>query len=218
MAGGHFQEFEEEYMETLYEFHEKNPGRQVRNGELAEKMGVSPASATEMVQRLASKGLVVYEAYKGVIMTDSGLDMGRQMKRRHRLAEALLDILPFDGDIHETACRLEHAFNDDLEVCLTRILGDPKLDPSGRDIPEASPEVKSRLLNVEEMIPLHDLNQKEKAEIKIILFIPPLISKVGDMGLAVGQVVEKTPSGYSIDGVEFSLHEELGRSIIVKRC
>ena len=53
MGTGHFQEFEDEYLETLYEFHEKFPGQRVRNGDLAKYLDVSPASATEMVQRLA---------------------------------------------------------------------------------------------------------------------------------------------------------------------
>ena len=44
------------------------------------------------------------------------------MKRRHRLAEILLDILPYDGNPHETACRLEHAIDDDMEVALSRLI------------------------------------------------------------------------------------------------
>ena len=55
MVTGHFQEFEDEYLETLYEFNERIPGERVRNGELAKYLGVSPASATEMIQRLAKK-------------------------------------------------------------------------------------------------------------------------------------------------------------------
>ena len=51
---GHFQEFEDEYLEMMYEFHEDEPGGMVRTGDLAAKLDVSPASATEMVQRLAA--------------------------------------------------------------------------------------------------------------------------------------------------------------------
>ena len=64
MVTGHFQEYEDEYLETLYEFHEKRPGTRVRNGELAKYLDVSPASATEMVQRLAKNGFVDYVPYK----------------------------------------------------------------------------------------------------------------------------------------------------------
>ena len=132
---GHFQEFEDEYLETMYEFYEQDENARVRTGVLAERMGVSPASATEMIQRLSSKGYIDYERYKGAKLTVQGLAHGQMMKRRHRLAEVLLARIPFDGNMHETACRLEHAIDDDLEVALTVLLGNPQLDPSGRDIP-----------------------------------------------------------------------------------
>ena len=50
---GHFQEFEDEYLETMYEFYEHDPLQRVRTGDLASRLGVAPASATEMIQRLA---------------------------------------------------------------------------------------------------------------------------------------------------------------------
>ena len=62
----------------------------VRNGELAKYLDVSPASATEMVQRLAKNGFVDYVPYKGARLTEKGLEHGMMMKRRHRLAEVLL--------------------------------------------------------------------------------------------------------------------------------
>ena len=83
-------------METLYEFYEESPLDYVRNGGLAKKLGVKPASATEMVQRLASKGFLEYVPYKGAKLTKQGIEYGKKMKRRHRLAEVLLDIIPFD--------------------------------------------------------------------------------------------------------------------------
>jgi Mn-dependent DtxR family transcriptional regulator len=52
---GHFREFEDEYLETMYEFYEKQPDLPVRNGDLAGALGISPASATEMIQRLAGQ-------------------------------------------------------------------------------------------------------------------------------------------------------------------
>ena len=141
--GGHFQEFEDEYLETMYAFYENAPQSLVRTGDLASALKVSPASATEMVQRLASKGFVDYIPYKGASLTELGLAMGQQMKRRQRLAEVLLDKLPFFGNVHETACRLEHAIDDDLEVALTLLLDQPNIDPSGKPIPPAREELAS---------------------------------------------------------------------------
>ena len=57
------------------------------------------------------------------------------MKRRHRLAEVLLDLLPYTGNPHETACRLEHAIDDDMEVALSLLITPDTKDPSGREIP-----------------------------------------------------------------------------------
>ena len=82
MVTGHFQEFEDEYLETLYQFHEKSPGQRVRNGELAKYLDVSPASATEMIQRLAKNGFVEYVPYKGACLTTKGHEHGMMMKRR----------------------------------------------------------------------------------------------------------------------------------------
>ena len=65
------------------------------------------------------------------MLTEQGLIHGKKMKRRHRLAEVLLEHLPFNGNQHATACRLEHAIDDDLEVALTIYLNNPQIDPSG---------------------------------------------------------------------------------------
>ena len=116
-------------------FYEKDPDAKVRTGDLAEALRVTPASTTEMVQRLASKGYLEYVPYKGSSLTEKGLIHGKKMKRRHRLAEVLLEHLPFSGNQHATACRLEHAIDDDLEVALTIYLNNPKIDPSGTAIP-----------------------------------------------------------------------------------
>ena len=68
-------------------------------------------------------------------MTEQGLAHGQKMKRRHRLAEVLLDLLPYTGNPHETACRLEHAIDDDMEVALSLLITPDTKDPSGREIP-----------------------------------------------------------------------------------
>ena len=69
---GHFQEFEDEYLETMYEFYEQGGNARVRTGDLAERMGVSPASATEMIQRLSSKGFIRLRALQRRKINRSG--------------------------------------------------------------------------------------------------------------------------------------------------
>ena len=216
MVTGHFQEFEDEYLETLYEFNERIPGERVRNGELAKYLGVSPASATEMIQRLAKNGFVDYVPYKGAMLTEKGLEHGMMMKRRHRLAEVLLTQLPFEGDVHETACRLEHAFNDDLEVCISLLLGNPKTDPSGKTIPPANSRIAHRLEPNPSVSTLSGLPISQKAEVALIMTTSATREVLNSVGINIGDVVEKTVSGIFLNGDEFSISEELGNRILLR--
>lgn len=215
MGAGHFQEFEDEYLETLYEFHEKQPGRRVKNGDLATFLEISPASATEMVQRLAKNGYVDNQPYKGALLTAEGMILGKQIKRRHRLAEVLLSRLPFDGDIHQTACRMEHAFDDDLEVCISLLLGNPTIDNSGKQIPDARQELESRLIPTTDIIPLSNLKQG-KAEIVLIMTNVKGRTVLSALGVQSGAIID-ADNGLSIDGESLDLVEELAHRIIV-RC
>ena len=216
MVTGHFQEFEDEYLETLYEFNERIPGERVRNGELAKYLSVSPASATEMIQRLAKNGFVDYVPYKGAMLTEKGLEHGMMMKRRHRLAEVLLTQLPFEGDVHETACRLEHAFNDDLEVCISLLLGNPETDPSGKTIPPANSRIAHRLEANPSVSTLSGLPVSQKAEVALIMTTSATREVLKSVGFNIGDVVEKTVSGIFLNGEEFAISEELGDRILLR--
>ena len=216
MVTGHFQEFEDEYLETLYEFNERIPGERVRNGELAKYLGVSPASATEMIQRLAKNGFVDYVPYKGAMLTEKGLEHGMMMKRRHRLAEVLLTQLPFEGDVHETACRLEHAFNDDLEVCISLLLGNPETDPSGKTIPPANSRIAHRLEPNPSVSTLSGLPVSQKAEVALIMTTSATREVLKSVGINIGDVVEKSVSGIFLNGEEFAISKELGDRILLR--
>ena len=217
MGTGHFQEFEDEYLETLYDFHEKLPGQRVRNGDLAKYLDVSPASATEMVQRLAKNGFVDYVPYKGVSLTEVGLEHGMMMKRRHRLAEVLLTLLPFDGDIHETACRLEHAFNDDLEVCISLLLGNPTLDPSGKNIPPANSRIVEQLEHQTDLCILDKLPVNKSGEVIMIMTTSVARAVLSDAGLSIGNKIDRSPEGYFCDGNKLEFNQELAERVVL-RC
>ena len=214
---GHFQEFEDEYLETMYEFYESEPHTRVRTGDLAQRLNVSPASATEMIQRLSAKGFIDYVRYKGAKLTENGLIHGRTMKRRHRLAEVLLERIPFDGNPHETACRLEHAIDDDLEVALTLLLGDPVLDPSGRDIPKATTEISDRVsLKINQFTSLSLLETGQEASIVGLLASEDLVGLFGER-LAVGAVIKSLgASKFEANGSIIELESDISDSIIVR--
>ena len=217
MVTGHFQEYEDEYLETLYEFHEKSPGARVSNGELASYLDVSPASATEMVQRLAKNGFVDYVPYKGTCLTEKGLEHGMMMKRRHRLAEVLLTKLPFEGDVHETACRLEHAFNDDLELCISLLLGNPTLDPSGRNIPPANSRIAHKLVVESLLSSLASLGDSKEGEVVLILTTSGERDVLEQCGVKIGNTVVSKDGDYWCDGKILQIAEDLAEKIIL-RC
>jgi len=109
----------------------------VLNGEVADRLGVAPATATSMLKRLAELGLVDYFPYKGVTLTPTGERVALEVIRHHRLIEAYLsDALGMPADrVHEEAEVLEHYISEDLEKLIAAKLGEPSHDPHGTPIP-----------------------------------------------------------------------------------
>ncbi len=105
--------------------------------ELAHRLGVTAASASRMMQRRASLGLVEHERYRGATLTEPGRRVALEVIRHHRLIEQYLVEtlgLPLDA-VHAEADRLEHALSEELEAHIDRSLGFPTSDPHGDPIP-----------------------------------------------------------------------------------
>ncbi len=106
---------------------------------LAERLGVAPASITNMLQKLASTSppLVQYERHKGVRLSSAGKRRALEIVRHHRLLEAFLyEVLNYPiEEIHDEAERLEHFISERLEERIDVKLGRPKFDPHGHCIP-----------------------------------------------------------------------------------
>jgi len=219
MTAGHFQEFEDEYLEMMYQFFEKDPDAKVRTGDLAEALRVTPASTTEMVQRLASKGYLEYVPYKGSSLTEKGLIHGKKMKRRHRLAEVLLEHLPFSGNQHATACRLEHAIDDDLEVALTIYLNNPKIDPSGTAIPTMSQDIESRVnSSLSGLRKLNQLENGESATIKLIVAAKQDIERLSDLNISVGQKISSLGNNsFEIANMALQLDNDIAQRVLISQ-
>ena len=112
-------EFEEMYLKTLYEFYVDDPQKPIRNSRIAEEMGVSQAASSEMIQRLAGKGILYHIPYRGSTLTEDGLAAAARIKRREGLMEVfLVRMIDYKGDVKAAACRLEHALTDDLELAI----------------------------------------------------------------------------------------------------
>jgi Mn-dependent transcriptional regulator len=90
-----------------------------------------------MVRRLADQGLLAYERYHGVKLTESGRRAALRTLRRHRVIEAYLArALGYPWDrVHDEAERLEHAASDELVDRMAATIGEPVVDPHGAPIP-----------------------------------------------------------------------------------
>ena len=129
-------EFEEMYLKRIFEAHSKDPSQIVRTTRLAELMGVSPASTTEMIQRLSASDYVTYIPYKGCRLTSEGFKHASRIKRREELLKILLsDVIRFEGDVDSVACKIEHSIDMDLEASIDRMLGYPERNKEGKMIP-----------------------------------------------------------------------------------
>jgi DtxR family transcriptional regulator, Mn-dependent transcriptional regulator len=126
----------EDYAKAIYALGRARKGP-VTNGELAERLRVTPATATAMLKRLADLGLVDYRPYKGVTLTESGEKVALEVIRHHRLIEAYLsEALGMPDDrVHEEAEVLEHYISEELEKLIAAKLGEPSHDPHGTPIP-----------------------------------------------------------------------------------
>jgi DtxR family Mn-dependent transcriptional regulator len=105
--------------------------------EIAQRLALAPASVSGMVRRLAEQGLLAYERYHGVRLTESGRRAALRTLRRHRIIEAYLaHALGYPWDrVHDEAERLEHAASDELVDRMATTIGEPEVDPHGAPIP-----------------------------------------------------------------------------------
>ena len=118
----------------------------VSTNDLAERLGVTPGSASAMVRKLSEVGLVEHEPYHGVRLTQKGRRVALEVLRHHRLIELFLAEelgMPWDR-VHAEAEVLEHAISEDLEQLIADRLGHPKLDPHGDPIPTEGFEIDER--------------------------------------------------------------------------
>jgi DtxR family Mn-dependent transcriptional regulator len=147
---------EENYLKAIFHL-SLNGTTTVQTNALADAMQTKPASATDMIQKLAAKKLIDYEKYKGLQITDDGRREALKIVRRHRLWEVfLVQKLGFLWDeVHELADELEHVGSSLLTDKLDKFLGYPKYDPHGDPIPDARGEyvVKDKILLSE--LPAH---------------------------------------------------------------
>jgi DtxR family Mn-dependent transcriptional regulator len=142
----------QDYLKRIYEI-TRNSGK-ATTSELAELLGISAASVTNMLQKLSltNPPYVTYTKHQGASLTEDGRKTALKILRRHRLIENfLVEKLGYSWDeVHQEAEILEHAMSSLLEERMDEALGHPKFDPHGDPIPNANlemPEIQRTSLN-----------------------------------------------------------------------
>jgi DtxR family Mn-dependent transcriptional regulator len=151
-------------------------GDRVTGNALVERLGVAPASITNMLQRLAASSppLVVYERHRGVRLSAAGRRRALEVLRHHRLLETFLyELLDYPlEEVHEEAERLEHFISERFEERIATKLGHPKFDPHGHCIPEMDGKMPEQLSK-----PLTDVEEDGKFLVDSVSDHNPLLLK-----------------------------------------
>jgi DtxR family Mn-dependent transcriptional regulator len=186
----------EEYLETMLALAEE--GVPVIQARIAERLGRSAPSVSEMLDRLIEDGYVTRDRRR-LSLTDSGRALAEKVVRKHRLAERLLvDVIGLEWHkVHREAGRWEHVISDDVEARLVELLGDPATCPHGNPIPGShspSPSVPTR--------PLTEAGEGERVrllriseEVELNLGSLTLLDRGGFIPGAVAEVGRRDPDG-----------------------
>jgi DtxR family Mn-dependent transcriptional regulator len=186
----------EEYLETMLALAEE--GVPVIQARIAERLGRSAPSVSEMLDRLIEDGYVTRDRRR-LSLTDSGRALAEKVVRKHRLAERLLvDVIGLEWHkVHREAGRWEHVISDDVEARLVELLGDPATCPHGNPIPGShspSPSVPTR--------PLTEAGEGQRVrllriseEVELNLGSLTLLDRGGFIPGAVAEVGGRDPDG-----------------------
>jgi DtxR family Mn-dependent transcriptional regulator len=183
----------QDYAKAIYALEQREDGAVTTNA-LADRLGVTPASASGMVKRMDELGLVEHAPYRGVSLTDAGRRVALEVIRHHRLLELYLAEslgVPWDR-VHAEAEVLEHHLSEELEELIAAKLGNPTRDPHGDPIP-------TRDLTIEER-ETQSLNALTAGMTGTFTRVsdsdPEMLRYLSDRGIAPGgtfEVIEKQP-------------------------
>ena len=155
---------------------------------LAERFGTTQANVSDTVRRLDAQGLVTYEPYRPVALTQRGVRLAMAMVRRHRLIECFLaEVLGYGWDeVHDEAERLEHAISDDFLARIDRLLEHPRFDPHGDPIPGED----GTLPTAEPAVLLAQAGPGRHLVARVSDADPAVLGRLRERGLVPGVVVD----------------------------
>jgi DtxR family Mn-dependent transcriptional regulator len=219
----------DEYLETIYflafPIGEYRPGAtgttQTIAARVAEMLGVSRASAGEMLKRLEADGLVERGEHKEAILTPAGTERARRVVRKHRIIERLLtDFMGYTAaEAHVHADELGGTFTDDMVERIDEKLGHPDRCPHGWPVDPDVEQAENR-----ELEPLSALEPGTRATVvRLAEHDGDLLHWFYDQGLAPGTVLElraaEPAAGQlrvAVDGVEKSIGEKAADGLFVR--
>src|SRR5689334_17428336 len=226
MATGH--DFDD-YLETIYflafpigEYRPAAQGAtQTIASRVAEMLGVSRASAGEMLKRLEAEGLVERGEHKEAILTPTGAERARKVVRKHRIIERLLtDFMGYTpGEAHVHADELGATFSDEMIERIDERLGHPERCPHGWPVDPDFEQAENR-----ELLPLSDLEPGGRATIvRLAEHDGDLLHWFYDEGLVPGTTIElraaEPAAGQfrvSLEGSEMAIGEKAAAGLFVR--
>jgi DtxR family Mn-dependent transcriptional regulator len=185
----------ENYAKAIYSLQHRT-GEPVATNDLADRLQVTPASASGMIKKLADQGLVEHVPYRGVQLTRDGEQVALEVLRHHRLLELYLVEqlgVPWDR-VHEEAEALEHVISEDLEARIAAKLGNPTRDPHGDPIPDAKLKIDESTTRS-----LADLEPGDRGQsVRVSDSDPAMLRYLSERGVALGdalEVLDRQPFG-----------------------
>ncbi len=149
----------EDYLKVIYKLSADT--ERVGTGQIADALAISPASVTDMIQRLANEKppLLDYIKHQGVKLTNEGRNVALEILRHHRLLELFLhEVLGYSWDqVHAEADRLEHVISENFEERVAAVLGDPQRGLHGEPIPNRNLEMPDHPTSY-----LHDMRPEQQ--------------------------------------------------------
>jgi DtxR family Mn-dependent transcriptional regulator len=185
----------ENYAKAIYSLQHRT-GDAVATNDVADRLQVTPASASGMIKKLADLGLAEHVPYRGVQLTAEGEQVALEVIRHHRLLELYLAEqlgVPWDR-VHEEAEALEHVISEDLEARIAAKLGNPTHDPHGDPIPDAELQIDESSTRS-----LADLEPGDRGVfVRVSDSDPAMMRYLSERGVALGdalEVLDRQPFG-----------------------
>jgi DtxR family Mn-dependent transcriptional regulator len=211
----------EEYLEAVHSLGEE--GTPVIQARIAERLGRSAPSVSEMLDRLEDDGYL-RRSGRLVELTDAGSALAQKVVRKHRLAERLLtDVIGLEWyKVHREAGRWEHVISDDVEEKLIALLKSPTTCPHGNPIPgsisvgDSEDQVILSEVTCGSTVRLERISEEVELNMEMLLFL----DRCGLVPGAQGTVVSKTAGGavcVETGGEIVELGCELARRLYVTR-